>query len=227
MEDPLPPPRTFAPASHPTTSIYQPHHSYDDNHNRNHDPHHYYNHYSYNYQPHPHHYQYPPPHRSSPDYPRPDDQHDCGYSHPDSYYHHHSQHPSQSQLTAGAYGHDSVISHPFSPKASSPPSPSSSVSSSGQRRKRGDVAGEGSGSASRSSPEIQPVQQSDHQPQPSINHSYPSPAHTDPEKAVASTQRTPRSHNTHSSNPDVTAVYETAEYKEKAPEEKAVQLLVC
>ena len=113
--------------------------------------------------------------------------------------------------------HDSVISsHPLSPKASSPPSPSSSISS---------------GRKHRSIQEIQQLQQLQQlQLQQHPRHvSYPPRAHLDPEKAQDLASAAPRSQNrASSSNPEVTAVlYDSGEYREKGPEDKAVQLLVC
>jgi hypothetical protein len=100
-------------------------------------------------------------------------------------------------------GHDSVISHPFSPKASSPPSPSSSISSIGRKH--------------RSIDEIQFAS-------PVIISAPPKARLSDAEKAQSSRgSRTPN--RVSSSNPDVAAaVYNAGD--EKGPEEKAVQLLV-
>ena len=103
-------------------------------------------------------------------------------------------------------GHDSVISHPFSPKASYPPSPSSSISS--VRRKH------------RSIDQIQYVSP--------ITLSAPPKAHLDPEKASGLSQGARTPNRVSSSNPDVTvAVYDSGEYHEKGPEDNAVRLLVC
>ncbi|KAF2190880.1 hypothetical protein K469DRAFT_558844 [Zopfia rhizophila CBS 207.26] len=100
--------------------------------------------------------------------------------------------------------HDSVISHPFSPKASSPPSPSSSISAARHDR---------------SAPEIQQS--------PPANVSYPPKAHIDPEKQAFSPQSPRSPARVSSSNPDVTAIlYDSGEYNEKGPEDKAVQLLL-
>lgn len=105
---------------------------------------------------------------------------------------------------SNARGHDSVISHPFSPKASSPPSPTSSISSAGRKHRS-----------------ISEIQQSPH-----VSVAYPPRAYIDPEKGISS-PRSPRSNRVSSSNPDVAAtVYDAGEYIEKGPEEKAVQLLV-
>ncbi|KAF2107360.1 hypothetical protein BDV96DRAFT_506401 [Lophiotrema nucula] len=102
-------------------------------------------------------------------------------------------------------GHDSVISHPFSPKASSPPSPSSSISSAGRKH--------------RSIDQIQYAAP--------ITLSAPPRAHLDPEKANGSSHGTRTPNRVSSSNPDVTAVvYDSGEYHEKGPEDKAVKLLL-
>lgn len=110
---------------------------------------------------------------------------------------------------AAARAHDSVIS-PFSPKASAPPSPSSSISS--------DV-----GRKHRSISEIQEVHDSqNHRP------SYPPRAHLDPEKAdYYDSSRNHRSQNRASVPEAAAVVYDKSEYHEKGPEDKAWQLLVC
>ncbi|KAF2730022.1 hypothetical protein EJ04DRAFT_515523 [Polyplosphaeria fusca] len=100
-------------------------------------------------------------------------------------------------------GHDSVISHPFSPKASSPPSPSSSISSAGRKHRSIDQI---------------------HFASPVII-SAPPRARLDPEKAHTSSHGSRTPNRVSYSNPDVTAaVYDSGEYHEKAPQEKAVQL---
>ncbi|KAF2201949.1 hypothetical protein GQ43DRAFT_17108 [Delitschia confertaspora ATCC 74209] len=152
---------------------------------------------SHSPQQHPHHYYIPSQRRYSQQ-----DEHD------------HYSNPAHSQL-AGR-GHDSVLSHQFSPKGSSPPSPRSSVSSAGRHRRA-------------ATSEIEPIET---QPRSPRNVPYPAQAHVvDPEKAVTASPRhcPTRAPNTHvsSSNADVTAVlYESADYNEKGPEEKAVQLLL-
>jgi hypothetical protein len=108
-------------------------------------------------------------------------------------------------------GHDSVISHPFSPKASSPPSPcSSSISSIGRTR--------------HSIPEIQ-YSRSEIEQQ---NIQHPPQAHLDPEKHGYSSSRGHHSPNRVSAGgPDGDAiVYDKGEYQEKGPEERAWHLLV-
>ncbi|KAF9698120.1 hypothetical protein EKO04_003367 [Ascochyta lentis] len=109
--------------------------------------------------------------------------------------------------SAAARPHDSVIS-PFSPKASEPPSPSSSISSQAARNHR-------------SVSDIQDTH--DYQ---SRRLSYPPRAHLDPEKAdYYDSPRDHRSQN-RASLPDAPAVvYDKSEYHEKGPEDKAWQLL--
>lgn len=110
------------------------------------------------------------------------------------------------------HAHDSVIS-PFSPKASAPPSPSSSISS--------DV-----GRKHRSISEIQET----HARQSHHNHrvSCPPRAHLgDPEKADLYDAYEHRSQNRGSVPGTGGVVYDKSEYHEKGPEDKAWQLLVC
>ena len=100
--------------------------------------------------------------------------------------------------------HDSVISHPLSPKAASPPSPASSVSSGRKQRDPEDF---------RHSRNDIP---------------YPPRAHVDSEKGYASPHRSRSPTRVSGSNPDVTAVvYDSGEYHEKGAEDKPVHLLVC
>ncbi|KAF2263224.1 hypothetical protein CC78DRAFT_288505 [Lojkania enalia] len=115
-----------------------------------------------------------------------------------------SSRPERGSKGSNGRSHDSVISHPFSPKASSPPSPSSSISSRGRKH--------------RSISEI-------HQA-PSLV-AYPPRAYLDPEKAQLSARGTRSPNRISSSNPDApAAVYDSGEYHEKEPEEKAVRLLI-
>lgn len=104
--------------------------------------------------------------------------------------------------------HDSVIS-PFSPKASAPPSPSSSISSEAGRKQR-------------SLSEIQET----HARQSRNSHrvSYPPRAHLDPEKANLDDAY---AQNRGSVLGAGAVVYDKSEYHEKGPEDKAWQLLVC
>ncbi|KAF2866183.1 hypothetical protein BDV95DRAFT_612046 [Massariosphaeria phaeospora] len=106
-------------------------------------------------------------------------------------------------------GHDSVISHPFSPKASSPPSLRSSVSSAGKGPRR-------------PTSEIQPVSD--------VNSvAYPPRAYIDPEKAQYSAPgsdgRSPNRGSRSNQDPNA-AIYDSGEYHEKGPEEKPLQLLL-
>jgi hypothetical protein len=106
-------------------------------------------------------------------------------------------------------GHDSVISHPFSPKASSPPSPCSSVSSIGRPRHS-----------------VQETRRSRSEIEQQIQ--LPPKAHLDPEKHGLGSSRGHRSPNRVSAaGPDGDAiVYDKGEYQEKQPEERAWHLLV-
>lgn len=135
--------------------------------------------------------------------PSPNSDSEYAYNEKDAYQR--QQHFQLDPAPRGGRGHDSVISHPFSPKLSAPPSPSSSMSSGGRRKHH-------------YSQEIQPAQP--------VIISYPARAHIDPEKANGSPTHSPRAGNTHvsSSNPDVTAVFYDG--NDKGPEEKAVQLLL-
>ncbi|KAH7398715.1 hypothetical protein DE146DRAFT_498976 [Phaeosphaeria sp. MPI-PUGE-AT-0046c] len=106
-------------------------------------------------------------------------------------------------------GRDSVISHPFSPKPSNPPSPSSSISSVGQHKHHSFT---------------------DFHPEIAANNGrnirLPPQAHLDPEKqGYESSQGRRSQRNSASVRVADDAVYDQAEYHEKAPEEKAWQLL--
>jgi hypothetical protein len=107
-------------------------------------------------------------------------------------------------------GRDSVISHPFSPKQSYPPSPTSSISSVGGRKHY-------------ATSEIQPASRpiSDAQ-----NITCPPRVYLDPEKQSYDALHEPRSHRNSAVRGASDAVYDQSEYHEKAPEEKAWQLLV-
>lgn len=108
------------------------------------------------------------------------------------------------------YGRDSVISHPFSPKQSNPPSPSSSISSV-DRQKHNSLT------------EIHPSRPAND----GRNIRFPPQAYLDPEKQGYGSSQGRRSHrNSGSARAADDAVYDQAEYHEKAPEEKAWQLLV-
>lgn len=110
---------------------------------------------------------------------------------------------------AHAHAHDSVLS-PFSPKASAPPSPSSSICSDAAGRKQravADIQEDGYARRSHQSQHISP----------------PARAHLDPEKASAHDA----AYEHRASANDVAAVvYDKTEYHEKGPEDKAWQLLV-
>jgi hypothetical protein len=153
---------------------------------------------------------HPPPH-SSPNAAA--GEHEYTYSEKDAY--------SQQQLfraergskrsSSNGRGRDSVISHPFSPKQSYPPSPSSSISSAGGRKHC-------------SITEIQAASTPIDDGQ-SIRR--PPQAHLDSEKYGYDSSRGPRSHrNSASARAANDAVYDQGEYHEKAPEEKAWQILV-
>ncbi|KAF2036118.1 hypothetical protein EK21DRAFT_52595 [Setomelanomma holmii] len=113
-----------------------------------------------------------------------------------------------SRTSSNGRAHDSVISHPFSPKQSYPPSPTSSISSVGGQRHQ-------------SVPEIQFSDPNDGQ-----NLTYPPQAHLDPEKHGHGSSQGQRSHrHSGSARGAEAAVYDQGEYQESAPEEKAWQLL--
>lgn len=110
--------------------------------------------------------------------------------------------------SAAGRAHDSVIS-PFSPKASAPPSPSSSISSH-------------VGHKHRSESEIQEVHSGR-----SHRVSYPPRVYLDPEKADYYDSPNDNRSQDRASVPDAAAVvYDKSEYHEKDPEDKAWQLLV-
>jgi hypothetical protein len=115
-----------------------------------------------------------------------------------------------SKTSSNGRGRDSVISHPFSPKQSYPPSPTSTISSAGGRRHR-------------SIPEIQlsaPIQQGQ-------DITCPPQAHLDPEKhGYRSSQGQHAHRHSGSARGANDAVYNQSEYHENEPEEKAWQLLV-
>jgi hypothetical protein len=141
------------------------------------------------------------------------DEREYTYSEKDVYSQHQSSRAERGSKQSSNYGRgrDSVISHPFSPKQSYPPSPTSSISSVGGRKHY-------------SITEIQPASRpiSDGQ-----NIRCPPQAHLDPEKQGYDSLHEPRSHrNSASARGANDAVYDQGEYHEKAPEEKAWQLLV-
>lgn len=132
------------------------------------------------------------------------------YSEKDAYPHPQQYDPQTQRGSKGSSqsrAHDSVISHPLSPKPASPPSPASSISSG--PRKQG------------STPEIQQSRGANN----AI--SYPPRAHLDPEKGFPLPYRSPSPTRVSASNPDVTTVlYDSGEYHEKGPEDKPVHLLL-
>ncbi|KAH7392578.1 hypothetical protein BKA66DRAFT_16786 [Pyrenochaeta sp. MPI-SDFR-AT-0127] len=133
-----------------------------------------------------------------------------GYNEKDAYYSpQQTKHVARAPRPTNRRPHDSLISHPLSPKLSSPPSPTSSVSSAGRRH--------------HSLPaEIQ------HAPPQVASRgiAYPPVAHLDPEKnGYAPSSQSHRSPNRASGLDADAIVYDQGEYHEKGPEEKAWQLL--
>lgn len=136
------------------------------------------------------------------------DESDYVYNEKDAFASQQSYRTDRGSKSSSNRGRDSVISHPFSPKASSPPSPSSSVSSAGRRH--------------RSIPEIHSAQSvTDIQPV-----TYPPQAYLDPEKQAYGSSQGRRSQNLPGGPEADAIVYDQGEYHEKGPEEKAWQLLV-
>lgn len=130
------------------------------------------------------------------------------YNEKDAYARKDSARTERGSKSINGYAHDSVIS-PFSPKASAPPSPSSSISSEAGRKHRA-IA------------EIQETH--DRRSHQSHRVSYPPRAHLDPEKAELYDAYDRRSNR--ASVPNAAAVvYDKSEYHEKGPEDKAWQLL--
>jgi hypothetical protein len=114
------------------------------------------------------------------------------------------------QSSNDGHGRDSVISHPFSPKQSYPPSPASSISSADAQKHRSITEIQSSSQISNGQSITRPAQ-----------------AHLDPEKHGYGSSQGHRSHrNSGSARAANDAVYDQSEYHEKAPEEKAWQLLV-
>ncbi|CAN9159068.1 hypothetical protein CUC08_Gglean007376 [Alternaria sp. MG1] len=138
------------------------------------------------------------------------DEHNYAYNEKEPYQRQHSIRTDRHSKSSFGRGHDSVISsHPFSPKASSAPSPTSSISSIGQQRN--------------STPEIR-YSRSDIEQN---NIQYPQQAHLDPEKHGYGSSHDGRSPNRASAaRLDSDAiVYDKGAFHEKGPEEKAWQLL--
>ncbi|KAF1828697.1 hypothetical protein BDW02DRAFT_209984 [Decorospora gaudefroyi] len=126
-----------------------------------------------------------------------------------------SIHVARGSKSGAGRAHDSVISaHPFSPKASSPPSPCSSISSRG-RPHNSVPETRHSHSLSATRPPQQHVQ-------------HPPQAYLDPEKHVSRSSQGRRSPNRLSAavvDGDA-IVYDKGQYHEKGPEEKAWHLLL-
>lgn len=147
-----------------------------------------------------------PYHQPSPNTSSDDCDYDYDYSEKDTYHTPHKSHSARASKASNRRAHDSVISHPLSPKLSTPPSPTSSVSSAG-RQHRG-------------------IQEIQHAPA-THDVACPPPAHLDPEKHdYGSSQGGQRSANRASGLDADAIVYDQGEYHEKGPEEKAWQLLV-
>lgn len=124
------------------------------------------------------------------------------YKEKDAYAHQNTTRTDRGSKSAAGRAHDSVIS-PFSPRASVPLSPSSSICS----------------SAGRKHPSLSETEKT--YDQQSHRLSYPPRAHLDPEKADF--HASPHNHR-HSAG---AVVYDKSEYHESGPEDKAWQLLVC
>lgn len=142
--------------------------------------------------------------------------HDYTYQYNEKDSHHYHQHSSvhsdRLSRSSNRRPHDSVISHPFSPKPSSPPSPSSnsSISSVGHHRNSSNAYRYSSEQIERQSL------------------SYPPRAHIDPEKHAEALAHGYRVSNRLSAVPSGgdAIVYDKGAFQEKGPEEKALQLLV-
>lgn len=147
----------------------------------------------------------PPPDATLIDY-----DYDYEYNEKDAYPHPHTSPAHRGSKSSYGRGRDSVISHPFSPKESSPPSPASSISSIGKRHH--------SIQENRRSASVLNDQ----------NVQYPPRAHLDLEKhGYGSSHGGPSPDRVSASGRDASAiVYDQGEYHEKGPEEKAWHLLV-
>src|SRR5690242_15450974 len=64
------------------------------------------------------------------------DDYDYTYNEKYGYLQHQDSRTERGSKSSNGRAHDSLISHPFSPKASYPPSPSSSISSTGDKQRR-------------------------------------------------------------------------------------------
>lgn len=133
----------------------------------------------------------------------PFDGYDYEYNEKDANARHESFHTDRGSRSSYGRGHDSVISQPFSPKGSSPPS-RSSISSASQRQ-----YSVPNNLRSTSTVESEAIK-------------YPPQAYLDPEKHGYP------SYSTNRGGPEADAiVYDQGKYHERGPEEKAWQLLVC
>ncbi|KAH7090397.1 hypothetical protein FB567DRAFT_589793 [Paraphoma chrysanthemicola] len=143
----------------------------------------------------------PPTHPANSEY-------ECTYNEKDSYPQLQSSRTERGSKASSGRAHDSVISHPFSPKQSYPPSPTSSISSAGGQQQKSNLE----------------IQYSS--PNESQNLRYPPQAHLDPEKQGYESSQGHRAHRHSGSGRGANdAVYDQGEYHESAPEEKAWQLL--
>ncbi|KAL5118983.1 hypothetical protein ACEQ8H_003112 [Pleosporales sp. CAS-2024a] len=138
------------------------------------------------------------------------DRHESTYNEKDDYSQYQQPRAERGSKTSNkSRAHDSVISHPFSPQQSYPPSPASSISSvSADKRRHASFA------EIESTTLVNDAQYSRRPPQ----------AHLDPEKHSHGTSQGHRSHRSESV-PAADVIYDQGQYHEKAPEEKAWQLL--
>jgi hypothetical protein len=134
------------------------------------------------------------------------DEYEYTYNEKDAYSQQQNRRDRGSKTSSNGRGHDSVISHPFSPKPSYPPSPGSSISSAGGQRHHSITEIHSSA-----------LKNDGH------NIRIPPQAHLDPEKHGNRSSHEHRSQR-HSETHDV--VYDQSKYHENEPEEKAWQLLV-
>ncbi|KAF2848770.1 hypothetical protein T440DRAFT_469841 [Plenodomus tracheiphilus IPT5] len=142
-------------------------------------------------------------HHPSPTHPA-SNEHDYEYNEKDAYPRQQSVYTERGSRSSYGRGRDSVISHPFSPKPSSSPSPGSSISSIDQQHyfatdKRNSSTTEGQ------------------------NIQYPPRAYLDPEKHGYGSSQGRNSD--HAGLGAEAVVYDQGKYHEKGPEEKAWQLL--
>lgn len=144
----------------------------------------------------------------SPNSPRDETDHDFASDDKTAHHGHQSLRTEHASKPGHACGHDSVISQPWSPHNSGPPSLRNSVSSAGQRQC--------SVSETRLAPDALRVQ----------TVPYPSQAHLDPEKNGYYSLQSPRTPTRVSVSRSGLVVYDHTEYQEKGPEDKAWQVLV-